>query len=470
MTYKLETIGNAILQLFEDNKPVLATDPWLQGRVYFGSWALDHALTEDQIRNITRSTFIWISHGHPDHLHPHSLKLLPRRPGPQILIPNHYSSEIKEYLESEGFSVRVLRFKQWTRLTPTLRVMCLENMNQDAMLIIEAGDTLIIDKNDAPPFGEERFLRKLVSEYRKSYLLALCAIDTDMFNFIDEKGRSLVPPAAETSKEGMILSTSDFCTYLKVKYFCCFSSQHLYVRGDSKWANPYRVTYADMKKYWNSPTTELIEPFVTVNLEDGSVTQNYPIHEPDVTQVSDLTANDDWNEPMSEQGWQKLETFVRRFKILETEVDFIRFTVAGESRTYYLKKRANPSPQKHRGVNFLVPKNSLMKTVKYGYFDDLLIGNFMKTQLVNVTLYPRFSPYIAKFGGSAKVFTRAQLLRFYLHYFMLSPVAYIRSNLHSLWRYSLKKPSRKLLRSIGLLEVMKTMERRLKGLPPLPGD
>ena len=33
------------------------------------------------------------------------------------------------------------------------------------------------------------------------------------------------------------------------------------------------------------------------------------------------------------------------------------------------------------GVTFEVPRNSLMKTINYNIFDDLLIGNFMKTTL-----------------------------------------------------------------------------------------
>ena len=45
--------------------------------------------------------------------------------------------------------------------------------------------------------------------------------------------------------------------------------------------------------------------------------------------------------------------------------------------------------------------HSLMQTIRYGYFDDLLIGNFMKTELINFQLYPQFSPCIAKYGGNA---------------------------------------------------------------------
>jgi hypothetical protein len=34
---KFETLGNATLQVFEADRPVLATDPWLVGTAYFGA-------------------------------------------------------------------------------------------------------------------------------------------------------------------------------------------------------------------------------------------------------------------------------------------------------------------------------------------------------------------------------------------------------------------------------------------------
>jgi hypothetical protein len=191
--------------------------------------------------------------------------------------------------------------------------------------------------------------------------------------------------------------------------------------------------------------------------------QNHPSQESDMSHVSDETGEDNWDDQMNEEDWQKLETFVHKFKILETEVDFIGFTVGGQGRTYYLNGRRNRRPEKQRGVNFLVPKKSLMETVKYGYFDDLLIGNFMKTQLINMRLYPKFSPYIAKFGGNAKVFARPQLMRLYFHYFKLSPVAYIRSDIQSLRTYRLKPAFWRIVRKVGLPGMMKTTTRWLKG-------
>ena len=101
MNAQFETLGNASVLVFDAGVPVLATDPWLKGTAYFGSWALDHPLSDAQIRNMTSAEHIWISHGHPDHLHDESLNLLPA--GKKILLPDHYDKDIFNHLTERGF-------------------------------------------------------------------------------------------------------------------------------------------------------------------------------------------------------------------------------------------------------------------------------------------------------------------------------------------------------------------------------
>ena len=108
---------------------------------------------------VRASEYVWISHGHPDHFHVPSLALL--RPEQKILLPDHYSSDIRKYLERRGFAVEVLRYREWKRLSPGIRVLCLDNENQDAILLIEAGDSLVVDLNDSPLCGERRFIRDM---------------------------------------------------------------------------------------------------------------------------------------------------------------------------------------------------------------------------------------------------------------------------------------------------------------------
>ena len=80
---------------------------------------------------------------------------------------------------------------------------------------------------------------------------------------------------------------------LGFRYFCCSSSQHIYARADSVWANDYRITWADVQAHWNRPQVRLIEPFATVDVDTGAVTPNHPTHASDLSQISPATGDDD---------------------------------------------------------------------------------------------------------------------------------------------------------------------------------
>ena len=62
MELGFETIGNATLIAF-DHGPVLATDPWIAGGAYFGSWGLSHEVPPEQMAAIRSAQYVWFSHG-----------------------------------------------------------------------------------------------------------------------------------------------------------------------------------------------------------------------------------------------------------------------------------------------------------------------------------------------------------------------------------------------------------------------
>jgi hypothetical protein len=58
--------------------------------------------------------------------------------------------------------------------------------------------------------------------------------------------------------------------------------------------------------------------------------------------------------------------------------------------------------------------------LEYEVFDDLLIGNFMKTTLhgrwPNSRLYPHFSPYVAKYADNGRARTAEELHAYFAEY------------------------------------------------------
>ena len=65
----MHTCGNATLIIEKDDRPIIATDPWLHNHTaYFGSWATTHKIPDFHMSLLQKVPYIWISHFHPDHL------------------------------------------------------------------------------------------------------------------------------------------------------------------------------------------------------------------------------------------------------------------------------------------------------------------------------------------------------------------------------------------------------------------
>ncbi len=464
MGLAFETLGNATLVFYEGARPVLATDPWLTGTCYFGSWALDRPLTDTEMNAVLAAEYVWISHGHPDHFHLPSLALLPR--DKKILLPDHYATDIKDYLEGAGFPVEVLGYRQWRRLSPGIRCLCLDNENQDAILIIEAGDSLVLDLNDSPLCGERRFIRKLVGRYdrRCTYLAALCSNDADMFNIVGPDGHQVIDPP-ERRKPGMVWDRARLADTLGVGSYVGSASQHIYVRRDSVWANPYRVGWADVLQHWTRPHIRTIEPYVIVDLDTGEYRRKHPAQTSDDAQITNATDGDDWNARLGEDEWTLLFRFFQEIETLRPYIDYVEFTVGGEQRRIWINPAVSrKSKTRARGISFNAPRWSLMEAVKHGYFDNILIGNFMRTELHDAALYPHFTPLVAKLRGCAKIYTIADLHRFKRRYFRRNPLGYTQ------WRFEehlerAKDFARRWADRLGIKRPLKGIYRRLLGDP-----
>ncbi|UTW59025.1 hypothetical protein KFE96_01580 [Kordiimonas sp. SCSIO 12603] len=459
-TLRFKTMGNATIQLRLNDEVLLTTDPWLTGRAYFDSWALHHPFSEEEIQSVKDSEYLWISHGHPDHLHHESLELLPK--GKKVLIPNHYHDEISEGLKNDGFEVEVMQYKKWYRLHEKLEILCLDNINQDGILIMRFGDALLINLNDSPLCGEFSFIRNLVKEHPndKVYVFKLVGIGADMLNYVDEHGNRTIE-APENYKMGCIQDAANEIHGLGGKYFCISSSQHFLVRSDSMWVNDYEFTYKDMCRHWNQPSVQVVPPFVTCDLGTGDIHEDWPSQKPDESQFLGNTGQDDWDEKLSEEEWKRVFGFFQQFETIYDIVDFIDVEVGGEKRRVLERKKQRKKP---RGVCFFVPRNSLLETVEWGYFDDLLIGNFMKTQLINMTLYPDFSPRVAKYGGNAKVFSKRDLQKMYRHYFWRNPIGVAKYMFNIYWWTRFVRYMADVTEAVGIRKQAKWFYLTLKKL------
>jgi hypothetical protein len=121
---------------------------------------------------------------------------------------------------------------------------------------------------------------------------------------------------------------------------------------------------------------------------------------------------DDWSEPLGAEDVPILQAYFAKFDHLKKKFEFVNCRVGSKDNFVTL------GGPKGRGITFEAPRKSLMTAIQYEIFDDLLIGNFMKTTLHGGvrSLYPDFTPYVAKYGDNGRAFTTTELDAYFAAY------------------------------------------------------
>ncbi len=405
----VKTIGNATLLAY-DKKPILATDPWLNDdEAYFGSWSLSHRIPKDIEEDIYQSDYLWFSHGHPDHLNPHSIK---RFSSKKILLPDHVGARIYKWLKSINYDVEIIKDRKWINLSKNINVMSISDYNQDAILLADVNGTLFINCNDSTIRNCRSFIRSIAKNYEKSFLLSLSGYgDADMINIFDEKGIRIPPAASYKNPVGK--SLSEKAKILGAKAVIPFSSFHKYTREDSIWAQKYTTPLHVYDHEFDYKELKFIEPFSFVDCEDNK-TYSIDVKKNPEKIYKPEDFGDNWSDDLNNKDLDIIKNYFQRLELLKDNVGFLIFKVGGKENTFYLNKKIN------KGITFEVPRSSLIKAIKYEIFDDLLIGNFMKTTFhgknINSLYDISFSPIVPKYADNGRVFTKSDYRKYMKEY------------------------------------------------------
>jgi hypothetical protein len=407
-----ETIGNAIVIAYDD-RPVLTTDPWIDGDAYCGSWGQDYEIPAPQMQAIRDAQYHWFSHGHPDHLNIASLPMLTKG---EFLLSDHYGNRIKRDLMAAGFRVRVLPDRQWIQLSRAIRVYSIANQNQDSLLLIDINGRLVINQNDSPEFGEAFRIRQIAKHFREVYMLQLHGWGAaDMLNLFDPSGRPLT--SIEDKRRPIAPRSQMSARRMGADKVIPFSSFHRYQRADSAWANDLIPELEDYHSGAVQNWPEILPAFVRVDCETDEVTPMDPPRSPRTIKKPE-EFGDSWSDQLTADDKKKIRHYFTAREALHKNFGFLEVSAGGSSVTIELNRA-----KRDVGIRFECPRNSLMTCIEHELFDDLLIGNFMRTTLFNVQgLYPHFTPYVAKYADNGGAKTLQELRAYFGHYFMRDPV------------------------------------------------
>lgn len=405
-----ETIGNATVTVF-DEKPMLSTDPWVHGNPYFGSWGHKFVIPKEQLENINNSKYFFLSHGHPDHIDPDSFNVYNNK---TLLIADHYGDRIFNEL-SKKYECIKLKSNSWFEISKNIRIKSFADWNQDSTLIIEIlKKDIILNMNDAKARGWSRTIKKILKTYKNRFLLKLVnESDADMINFYNHHNDFVFP---QTVKNGVGKIYSDSMNNWNCNYAIPFSCFHRYIRKDTLKMNEFVTPLESHNDGFDSKFGELLPAFIRWNSEKNDYFKISP--KENLDEIKDSTFfGDNWSDELNSEDKDELFKYFNRFDHLKKKFGFLNFVVGKKEYNLKLSNRKE-------GIKFEAPRNSFIFSIKNNIFDDMLIGNFMKTQLINVkSLVPDFSPYVTKYGDNGNARTLNELDK-YFNYYKLNSADY----------------------------------------------
>ena len=308
--------------------------------------------------------------------------------------------------------------RKWSKLSENVSVMGISTKIQDTILLVRINNDIFINLNDAGPY-HTRFIKKICKPFKRKFLLSISGWgDADMINFYDHNDKFIEPLAAKKHPVGDYLSL--VAKTYDANYVIPFSSFHEYQREDSVWANKYVTPIHEYKNGFHKKLN-FIEPFTFVdslkddNFKSLNLKNKFKVKKPE-------QFGDNWSDILDKNDKKIIIDYFNQFEELNSSIGFINFVVG--------KKELNLKFEgpKNKGMSFELPRNSLINACKYNVFDDLLIGNFMKTKLFNLnSLYDPsfdFNSIVCKFGDNGLAYTKEELAKYKKEYAKRAGIEY----------------------------------------------
>ncbi len=260
---KARTLGHASLAIYrEGERPLLLTDPWLVGSVYWRSWWLQNYPSAAEIDWLATAAHVYVTHEHPDHFHMPSIRRLGT--DPLYLFPDLAEQGFVRYLTEHGYRAKAAPAVHWLPVGEGVSILSIPMWNDDSLLLIDTPNALILNLNDAKPLPPVlKALCRLADRIGKPRILLCSYSPASVVNsFLDDNG-----VVALRSERHYVDYACQLCDRLSIDYYLPFASQAVFCRPDSFWANDYRTTYDHLCRYWGS-RAQLLPPFTTLDLCD----------------------------------------------------------------------------------------------------------------------------------------------------------------------------------------------------------
>ena len=248
---KLTLINHASV-LIEKDEFCFLTDPWYFGEVFNESWALEFNTPEKEIEKaLNKTTHLYISHEHPDHLHFPTLKKIVNKFKKKIIlyIQDLPRKEVRNALKKIGFeNIVEVQHRQFIKLTDSISLYLYSVFPVDsACALIETNKNgekkVILNCNDTELSNYD--LRKIKSDLKKVDVIL------NQFSFATYNGNPNHEKQTEIQREHMIKSYIKEQKFFEADFSIPFASFSYFCTKDNFILNKYKTNLVFLKKQLN---------------------------------------------------------------------------------------------------------------------------------------------------------------------------------------------------------------------------
>jgi len=170
----VRSIGHACIAVETAGKRLLC-DPWWSGAAYTNQW---HAYPPPRPEpDDQRPDFIYLSHGHEDHMHIPTLRRLDR--AATLVIPRYRDTGMRDFLGTLGFARIIEIGHGQTRTLATGLDATIWLNKEDSVLVIESEGRTLVNANDALHASPRHVIDHLCAQIRKRH----SRVDTLLLGF-----------------------------------------------------------------------------------------------------------------------------------------------------------------------------------------------------------------------------------------------------------------------------------------------
>jgi hypothetical protein len=393
----LGTIGHATLALREKSgePPLLITDPWILGSCYWRSWWLERYPSAGQIDDLARARFCYMTHEHPDHFHPPSLRRLGYTP--RFLVPEFSRDLIGTYLREHGARAETIAAGTWRWLEGGVRIASLPTLGNDSVLLIDTPEAFIADLNDARPTPDQLLMLRLMrqrSGKQKPCVVLASYSAAGIGNSLYKRGRRL----SFAGGGRHIRYVEMLCRALDAQTYMAFASQVSFERPDTRWANEFRVGFEALKAQLASQPIQVLPPYTSLDLQSGSYSSEYgqpPRREPGIAER--VAAQIDAESSPAAQELTQAELDLLADKLRRAGRGWLAwlcprgvgFSLPRQQLAYDPIRGRLGAMNRTCSITLKLPAQAVKDVLATGFFSDLCIPMF-----TDVELAPEVPPHV----------------------------------------------------------------------------